>query len=139
MFELLIIIPNFIAQLACSMNKAYYSNLIYSFGYLLFIWHNIKIGDNPQLFYFSVMEIMAVSGVIWYIWKNKSDNSLIDKSKNPKPPIPQPRIVGGYQPVGNLDLSNPPKSGTGVPSKYPITQPVKIEYTEDERIELTWN
>lgn len=71
MIELLIILPNLIAQLFCSMNKAYYSNVIYSFGYLLFIHHNLKIGDTTQLQYFSILEVMAVSGVIGYLWKNK--------------------------------------------------------------------
>jgi len=32
----------------------------------------------------------------------------------PKPPIPQPRIIRGYQPIGDLDLSNPPRGGTGM-------------------------
>jgi len=71
MIELLIIIPNILAQLMCSLNKAFYSNLIYSFGYLLFIWHNIQIHDQTQLNYFIFMEFMAVSGVLWYIWKSK--------------------------------------------------------------------
>ena len=71
MLELLIVLPNIIAQLACTMNKAFYSNLFYSVGYLFFIWHNIKIGDPIQTGYFTFMEFAAVSGVIWYLWKNK--------------------------------------------------------------------
>jgi len=72
MLELLIILPNLTAQLMCSLNKAFYSNLIYSFGYLLFIYHNLKIGDPTQLKYFVILEAMAVGGVIIHLIKIRS-------------------------------------------------------------------
>jgi len=38
--------------------------------------------------------------------------------KPPKPTPPPPRNDGGYQPnKGNLNVSNPPKGGSGVPLK----------------------
>jgi len=69
MIELLKLAPNLLAQLMCSLNKAFYSNLIYSFGYLIFIQHNIQIQDSFQLRYFLIMEFMAVGGVVWHLWK----------------------------------------------------------------------
>lgn len=70
MIELLAI-PNILAQFMSSLNKAFYANLIYSIGYIPFIWHNIKIGDPFQIKYFSLLEVLAVSGVIWHLWKNR--------------------------------------------------------------------
>lgn len=66
-----LIIPNLIAGYMCMKNKAYQANLIYSFGYLLFIYHNFKIGDTSQLVYFSILEVMSVIGVMLYYWKKR--------------------------------------------------------------------
>lgn len=114
----------------CSLNKAFYSNLIYSFGYLLFIYHNIKIGDTTQFYYFSILEVMALGGVVLYLLKSR-------KHATKQPYYPPGN--GGYGAVGEIDLTNPPKGGSGLPSRPPIPQPVKIELEESDRIECTWN
>lgn len=71
MLELLKLTPNLLAQLMSSLEKAFYSNLIYSFGYLIFIHHNIQIQDSFQLNYFLIMEFLAVGGVISHLWKTR--------------------------------------------------------------------
>ncbi|MGB9928598.1 MAG: hypothetical protein ACPK85_09360 [Methanosarcina sp.] len=63
-----IIIPNLIASYMVMVNKAFYANLIYCFGYLLFIWHNYNSGDSSQMIYFTILEIMSIVGVFLYIY-----------------------------------------------------------------------
>lgn len=58
-----IIIPNLIASYMVMVNKAFYANVIYCFGYLLFIWHNFNSGDSSQVIYFTILEIMSIVGV----------------------------------------------------------------------------
>lgn len=66
MLELLITIPNILAQFACMINQAYYANLIYCFGYPLFMWRNFKQKDRVQLYYFSFLWVMSICGVLMY-------------------------------------------------------------------------
>lgn len=47
------------------VNKAFYANVIYCFGYLLLIWHNYNSGDNSQMIYFTILEIMSIVGVFY--------------------------------------------------------------------------
>jgi hypothetical protein len=68
-----IIIPNLIAAYKVMVNKAYQANIIYCFGYLLFIWHNYYLGDSSQLIYFTILEIMSIFGVIYYQYKIKKE------------------------------------------------------------------
>lgn len=130
MLEFLIPIPNILAQFACMVDQAYYANILYSVGYLLFIYHNIKIGDTTQFYYFSILEVMALGGVVLYLWKHR---------KHAKKQVYYPPANGGYSAVGEIDLTNPPQGGSGFPSKPPTPQPVKIEREESDRIECTWN
>ena len=63
-----IIIPNLIASYMVMVNKAFYANMIYCFGYLLFILHNYNSGDSSQMIYFTILEIMSIVGVFLYIY-----------------------------------------------------------------------
>ena len=67
MFELLIPLPNILAQFACMVNQAFYANLIYCIGYPPFMWRNYKRGDRVQLYYFSFLWVMSICGVILYL------------------------------------------------------------------------
>lgn len=69
-----IIIPNLIAVYMVMINRAFYANVIYCFGYLLFVWCNYTIGDNTQLFYFTILEIMSIIGVCYYFYITKKRN-----------------------------------------------------------------
>jgi ABC-type Fe3+-siderophore transport system permease subunit len=66
-----LIIPNLVASGFLTCNKAFMANLIYCFGYLLLIWHNIQIGDSPQMIYFSLLEIMSIVGVFYFLYINR--------------------------------------------------------------------
>lgn len=66
-----IIIPNLIASYMVMVNKAFYANLIYCFGYLLFIWHNYNSGDSSQMIYFTILEVMSIVGVFLYLYSTK--------------------------------------------------------------------
>ena len=72
MFEFLLLIPNLTAQFMITLDKAYYSNLIFSIGNLILIYHNYQIHD-VQMYYFIMLEIMSVSGVILYLYKQKKN------------------------------------------------------------------
>ena len=72
-----IIIPNLIASYMVMVNKAFYANLIYCFGYLLFIWHNYNSGDSSQVIYFTILEIMSIIGVFLYIIINNSQYRIL--------------------------------------------------------------
>ena len=65
--EFLLATPNILAQFACMANLAFYANVLYSVGYLPFIWRNYKRGDKFQLNYFSFIWVMAVFGVVAYL------------------------------------------------------------------------
>ena len=77
MIELLKLLPNLSAQLMSSIEKPFYSNIIYSFGYLIFIHHNIKIQDSFQLKYFLIMESIAVGGVCYHLYKYVKNKKVI--------------------------------------------------------------
>lgn len=64
MLELLIPLPNLYAAYTLSENNAYKTNLIYSFGYLPFIFYNIHINSSVQVAYFLINWILAVRGVL---------------------------------------------------------------------------
>jgi uncharacterized membrane protein len=66
-----IIVPNLIASYMVMVNKAFYANLIYCFGYLLFIWHNYNSGDSSQMIYFTILEVMSIIGVFLYLYSTK--------------------------------------------------------------------
>lgn len=51
------------------VNKAFYANMIYCFGYLLFIWHNYNSGDSSQMIYFTILEVMSIIGVFLYLYQ----------------------------------------------------------------------
>lgn len=63
MLELLIPLPNLYAAYTLSENNAYKTNLIYSFGYIPFIFYNIHINSPVQVVYFLINWILAVKGV----------------------------------------------------------------------------
>jgi len=67
MLELLITLPNILAQFACMVNKAFYANLIYCVGYIPFIYRNHKRGDNIQKWYFIFLWVMSICGVVLYL------------------------------------------------------------------------
>lgn len=71
MFNLLLILPNLIASYLLMMGNAHKANFVYSFGYILLIWHNLQIEDSSQVVYFVVLEVMAVMGVILYLKKRR--------------------------------------------------------------------
>lgn len=62
------------------VNKAFYANVIYCFGYLLFIWHNYNSGDSSQMIYFTILEIMSVVGVFIYIYSVRKTSGVITKN-----------------------------------------------------------
>jgi hypothetical protein len=74
-----IIIPNLIASYMVMVNKAFYANMIYCFGYLLFIWHNYNLGDSSQMIYFTILEIMSIIGVFLYIYSTKKTLGIDEK------------------------------------------------------------
>jgi hypothetical protein len=51
-----------------------------------------------------------------------------------KAPLPQPKIVNGYQAVRKVDLSNLPKDGSGLPSKLRIDSPCYIYHHKKEEM-----
>jgi hypothetical protein len=77
--NILIIVPNLIASYMVMVNKAFYANVIYCFGYLLFIWHNYSSGDSSQMIYFTILEIMSVVGVFIYIYSVRKTSGVITK------------------------------------------------------------
>ena len=70
MLEFLLLIPNLTAQFMVTIDKAYHSNLIFSVGNLILIYHNYQIQD-VQMYYFILLEVMSVSGVILHLYKTK--------------------------------------------------------------------
>lgn len=67
MLEFLIPIPNILAQFACMIDQAYYANILYSVGYLPFMYRNYKRGDKFQLCYFSFLWVMSIFGIILHL------------------------------------------------------------------------
>jgi hypothetical protein len=76
MLEFLIILPNLYAAYTLSENNAYKTNLIYSFGYLPFIWYNFHIGESFQTIYFSINWVLAAKGV-YQVVKGRNKFSFI--------------------------------------------------------------
>jgi hypothetical protein len=76
MLEFLLLIPNLTAQFMVTLDKAYHSNVIFSIGNLILIYHNYQIHD-VQMYYFIMLEVMSVSGVILYLYKQKKSSSAI--------------------------------------------------------------
>ncbi len=74
-----IIVPNLIASYMVMVNKAFYANLIYCFGYLLFIWHNYNSGDSSQMIYFTILEVMSIVGVFLYLYSTKKAVRINEK------------------------------------------------------------
>ena len=62
--SLLVIVPNLLATVYLTKEKAYQANLLYLIGYLLMIAHNYNGGDTVQLIYFVILEIMTIYAVI---------------------------------------------------------------------------
>jgi len=65
--ELLLTIPNILASLMCMFNLAFYANILFCIGFLPFIVINYKRRDNMHLFYFSVLWVMSICGVVLYL------------------------------------------------------------------------
>lgn len=65
--ENLISLPNILASLMCMFGLAFHANVLFSFGFLPFIWRNHKKGDKVQKTYFIILEVMAVIGVILHL------------------------------------------------------------------------
>jgi hypothetical protein len=78
--NILIIVPNLIASYMVMVNKAFYANVIYCFGYLLFIWHNYNSGDSSQMIYFTILEIMSVVGVFIYIYSIRKTPGVLSNN-----------------------------------------------------------
>lgn len=64
MLEFLILAPNICATYFLMKEDAYKSNLLYFIGYILMILYNLRIHDSLQTFYFSLLWIMTVAGII---------------------------------------------------------------------------
>jgi hypothetical protein len=77
-----IIVPNLIASYMVMVNKAFYANAIYCFGYLLFIWHNYNSGDSSQMIYFTILEIMSIVGVFLYMYSTRKTVGINDKKNS---------------------------------------------------------
>lgn len=82
-----IIIPNLIASYMVMVNKAFYANVIYCFGYLLFIWHNYNSGDSSQMIYFTILEIMSIVGVFLYLCSTRKTFGVNDRKNSDKKPV----------------------------------------------------
>jgi hypothetical protein len=67
MIELLIPLPNILAQFAITCNQAYYANLLYCIGYPPFMYRNWKRGDKIQFGYFSFLWVLSILGVFMYV------------------------------------------------------------------------
>ena len=65
----LVTIPNLIASIALMFDQAFIANCIFIPGCLLMIWYNYQIKDKAQQRYFMVLELLAIIGVIWYLYK----------------------------------------------------------------------
>ena len=76
---ILMITPNLIASYMVMVNKAFYANVIYCFGYLLFIWHNYNSGDSSQMIYFTILEIMSIVGVFIYFYSIRKTVKVNDR------------------------------------------------------------
>ena len=74
--------PNLIASYMVMVNKAFYANMIYCFGYLLFIWHNYNSGDSSQMIYFTILEIMSIVGVFLYLYTAGKMVGIYDKNNS---------------------------------------------------------
>ncbi len=77
-----IIIPNIIASYMVMVNRAFYANVIYCFGYLLFIWHNYNSGDSSQMIYFTILEVMSIVGVFLYLYTTRKTIIINDKENS---------------------------------------------------------
>ena len=76
MFEFLLLLPNLTAQFMVTLDRAFYSNIIFSIGNLILIYHNYQIHD-VQMYYFIMLEIMSVSGVVLYMYRKKKENASV--------------------------------------------------------------
>jgi hypothetical protein len=72
MLEFLILLPNLTAQFMITLDKAYYSNVIFSVGNLVLIFHNYQIHD-VQMYYFMLLEVMSVAGIILHVYRKKKE------------------------------------------------------------------
>jgi len=62
-------IPNLIASIMLTCDHAFLANCIFVPGGLLMIWYNYQIKDKAQQRYFMVLELLAIIGVVWYLYK----------------------------------------------------------------------
>jgi uncharacterized membrane protein len=79
MLELLITLPNILASIMCMFGLAYQANILFSIGFIPFIYRNYKQGDKVQLRYFIFLWVLAVVGVIlhWVGWSVEDLMELI--------------------------------------------------------------
>ena len=77
-----IIVPNIIASYMVMVNKAFYANVIYCFGYLLFIWHNYNSGDSSQMIYFTILEVMSIVGIFLYLYTARKATGISEKKNS---------------------------------------------------------
>ena len=75
MFEFLILLPNLTAQFMITLDKAFHSNVLFCIGNLIMIYHNYQIHD-VQMYYFVLLEIMAVSGVLLHLYRHRKDKHM---------------------------------------------------------------
>lgn len=75
MFEFLILAPNICATYFLMKEDAFKSNLLYFIGYILMIYYNLKINDPLQIFYFSLLWIMTVAGILHHVKNSKTVNT----------------------------------------------------------------
>lgn len=61
------ILPNLFAGFLLMGNQAFLANAVYTAGYIPFIMRNKRQGDNSQVVYFVILEIMSVIGVLFYL------------------------------------------------------------------------
>jgi hypothetical protein len=67
MLEFLIMLPNLAAGYLTMQNNAFFANCVYCFGYVPFIYRNIKRKDFVQAPYFLILWVMSVVGVIKFV------------------------------------------------------------------------
>jgi hypothetical protein len=80
MLEFLILLPNLTAQFMITLDKAYYSNVIFSVGNLILIFHNYQIHD-VQMYYFVLLEVMSVAGILLHMYRKRQDSKVAIDTK----------------------------------------------------------
>lgn len=65
--EFLLSTPNILASLMYMFGLAFHANILFSLGFIPFIYRNYKQGDKVQLNYFIFLWVLAVMGVVIHV------------------------------------------------------------------------